>query len=73
MYDPGTDTWRPMASMYDPGTDTWRTLASMPVEWLVGSASVVDGRIYLMGGSSRPYPHKPYLSTVWEYDPELAK
>jgi hypothetical protein len=45
-------------------------MVPVPVEWLVGSAIAVDGKAYLMGGSSSRYPHAPYLSKVWEYDPE---
>jgi N-acetylneuraminic acid mutarotase len=56
--------------VYDPATDNWTSADPMPFEWLAGSASVVDGSVYLIGGSSTPYPHQPFLATVWEYTPE---
>ena len=36
------------------------------------STSVVDGKIYVIGGSSTPHPYNPPLSTVWEYDTGLT-
>jgi hypothetical protein len=33
------------------------------------STSVVDGRVYVIGGTSMPYPYNPSLSTVWEFIP----
>ena len=55
--------------MYDPMTDRWVPKADMPTaRWLTGNcASVVDSKIYVIGGTTGP----PYngLSTVEEYDP----
>jgi hypothetical protein len=43
----------------------------MPFKGLGMSASVVDGKVYIIGGSEKRYPHPhPHLSTVWEYAPE---
>ncbi len=53
---------------YDPATDTWTVLDDMPVRMQGMGTSAVGGRIYVIGGSSAPYPFNPYLSTVWEYD-----
>ncbi|MBA7471557.1 N-acetylneuraminate epimerase [subsurface metagenome] len=36
---------------YDPGTDRWTTKSEMPTARGFHSASVVDGRIYVIGGS----------------------
>jgi N-acetylneuraminic acid mutarotase len=36
--------------VYDPATDTWTTKTSMPTPKAGSSASVVDGKIYLIGG-----------------------
>jgi hypothetical protein len=36
--------------VYDPSTDTWETRTSMPTKRLGLSASVVDGKIYCIGG-----------------------
>jgi hypothetical protein len=43
----------------------------MPVRMLGMGTSAVGGRIYVIGGSSTPYPYSPFLSTVWEYDTGL--
>jgi N-acetylneuraminic acid mutarotase len=53
---------------YDPVTDTWTKKADMPTARGGLSASVVDGRIYAIGGSSS-YGYPVYLSTVEMFDP----
>jgi N-acetylneuraminic acid mutarotase len=50
---------------YDPATDTWRQRAAMPTPRRFLSTSVVNGKIYAIGGST----HDPALGTVEEYDP----
>ncbi|MBW7990555.1 MAG: hypothetical protein FVQ84_11140 [Planctomycetes bacterium] len=57
---------------YDPATDTWTVKDDMPVRMQGMGTSVVGGKIYVIGGSSAPYPFSPYLSTVWEYDTGLG-
>jgi N-acetylneuraminic acid mutarotase len=47
---------------YDPATDTWTEKAPMPTARAALSTSVVDGKIYAIGGRSG-------LSTVEAYDP----
>jgi hypothetical protein len=51
---------------YDPAADTWTTKALMPTgrHWL--STSVVNGKIYAIGGSRYEYTG---ISIVEEYDP----
>ncbi|MCZ2809402.1 MAG: hypothetical protein O2V44_08615 [Candidatus Bathyarchaeota archaeon] len=46
--------WSPTGAnvIYDPATDTWETKASMPTPRIGVQASVVDGKIYLVGGNS---------------------
>jgi N-acetylneuraminic acid mutarotase len=63
----------PVSSLfqYDPATDTWTALDDMPVRMLGMGTSAVGGRIYIIGGSSTPWPYSPFLSTVWEYDTGL--
>ncbi len=56
---------------YEPATDTWTALYDMPVTMAGMSTSVVGGKIYVIGGTSVPYPYNPSLSTVWEYDTGL--
>ncbi len=51
---------------YDPVTDTWTQKADMPTTRTGSSASVVDGKIYVIGGGNR----QP-LSAVEMYDPVM--
>lgn len=46
--------------------DTWTTMESMPTPRLGLSSSVVDGKIYAIGGGSAA----GFLNTVEEYDPQ---
>ena len=52
---------------YDPATDTWTRKADMPTArgWIQPSNSVVDGKIYVIGG----WYDNITISTVEEYDP----
>lgn len=52
---------------YDPATDTWSTKSSMPIARYCHSASVVDNKIYIIGGSIN-YPWTSILS-MDIYDP----
>jgi N-acetylneuraminic acid mutarotase len=47
--------------------ETWTGKADMPTARFSLTTSVVDGRIYAIGGGKTPYG--AYLSTVEEYDP----
>jgi hypothetical protein len=53
---------------YDPAVDTWTARPDMPYEVATAPAKAVDGRIYLIGGSSQ-WPPNQVISTVWEYIP----
>ena len=63
--------------MYDPETDTWEGMANMPTVRSNVSVSVVDGKIYAIGGSKtkkyqvpRGFGHESEeLPTVEMYDP----
>ncbi len=57
--------------VYDPATDTWQTEASMPTPRADLSASVVNGKIYLVGGMEYSSKSPFYVETnVTEvYDP----
>ncbi len=54
---------------YNPATGTWTRKAAMPTArgWLASSCPVVDGRIYVIGGSGDGIDW--YSPTVEEYDP----
>ena len=57
--------------VYDPSTDTWEAKASMPTPRSGLSASVVKGKIYLLGGGQEyPYPNWGPSSINEVYDPE---
>jgi N-acetylneuraminic acid mutarotase len=80
--DSGPPSWRAIdnAWEYDPATDTWKALAPMPTKRGAAAASVVNGKIYVIGGAnslpnfteSGIHPARPHqvLATVEEYDPE---
>ena len=53
--------------MYDPATDSWTSRASMPAVRAGHTSTVVDGKIYVVGGESVMYTTKH--NTLWEYDP----
>ena len=53
---------------YDPATDTWTTKSEMPTARGFHSANVVDGRIYVIGGSPVA-PGNGSILTVEVYDP----
>ena len=58
----------PTVEMYDPDTDTWTPRADMPTPRNT-SACVVDGKIYVIGGTSDKV--KSFrLDTVEVYDPD---
>ncbi len=66
----GSDFWSGMhntVEVYDPVTNTWTTKAPMPTARLWFSTSLVDGKIYAIGGA---LVTKEMLSTVEVYDPE---
>ena len=50
---------------YDPATDTWRRLSDMPTARLGIAMGIVNGRIYVIGGSDLVQ----ILSTVEEFTP----
>jgi N-acetylneuraminic acid mutarotase len=59
-------TYFPTVEEYDPVTDTWTRRTDMPTARADLSTSVVDGKIYAIGGES---DEVPFLSTVEVYDP----
>jgi N-acetylneuraminic acid mutarotase len=67
---PGGSQWYQGISTvreYDPATDTWTPKADMPTARTALSTSVVNGRIYAIGG--RFGNNRSAFSTVEEYDP----
>jgi len=56
---------------YDPTTDTWTTKTPMPTSRGWHIANVVDGKIYIMGGSKDggPSMYTRHVLTVEVYDP----
>jgi hypothetical protein len=53
--------------VYDPATDTWTTAPGMPTGRMGPGTSVVEGKIYAIGGMFS-WPGR-VLGTVQEYDP----
>jgi N-acetylneuraminic acid mutarotase len=58
----------PYVYQYDPTTDTWTGLDDMPFVRMGHGAAVVDGKVYLIGGTETPHPNWPVLQEVWEFD-----
>lgn len=54
---------------YDPETDIWTTKSPMPTARGWHSANVVDGKIYILGGSQDATPVGGHVLTVEVYDP----
>ena len=61
-----------ITEVYDPATGERQTASSMPSPWVpMGiQANVVDGKVYLIGGSRNwaPYAYQ-FFSWNWMYDP----
>ena len=55
--------------VYDSETDTWETKADMPTARALYSIGVVSGKIYVIGGSTKPVLFSPSTQTVEAYDP----
>lgn len=58
-----------MVEEYDPGTDTWTRKVDMPTARGWHSANVLDGRIYVIGGSSADPSGGTAILAVEVYDP----
>jgi len=58
-----TDVWE-----YDPASENWRSMSPMPTGRADAPATVVGGMIYVIGGSTTPWPATP-SSMVEEYTP----
>jgi len=73
---------RPLLEVYDTATNRWARAADLPTPRSVLSSSVVDGRIYVMGGAPSPGPTSSpeellrtlrTLSVVEVYDPASGR
>jgi N-acetylneuraminic acid mutarotase len=53
-----------VTEVYDPTTDTWTTAASMPIPVFGYASAVVDGKIYVMGGTRQFLESWTNLETV---------
>lgn len=69
--------WRlEIVDVYDPATDTWAKAKSMNHARSGASVSVVNGKIYAMGGTGWPQiPNHPgpFLASVEVYDPKTNR
>lgn len=56
-----------LCELYDPGSDSWSSIPALPRPHLSPGAAVLDGRLYVMGGSSA----NTARDTKWvhRYDP----
>jgi N-acetylneuraminic acid mutarotase len=69
----GNTTWDgpegtvPTVEVYDPATDTWTQASDMPRARNRHTASVVDGKIYIIGGGDWPVAFRSPV--VFVYDP----
>jgi N-acetylneuraminic acid mutarotase len=74
--------YRPVLEVYDTATNSWAQAADLPTPRTVMSSSVVDGRIYVMGGAFHRGPTSSTeelvrtmrtLSVVEIYDPASGR
>jgi N-acetylneuraminic acid mutarotase len=62
-----TATIFPIVEEYDPATDSWMSRTEMPTARQSLSTSIVNGKIYAIGGSTAPFPWSR-TAIVEEYD-----
>ena len=55
--------------VYDPATDTWERKTDMTRARTAAAHCVLDGLIYIIGGSTSPWPQDDITTTVEVYDP----
>ena len=70
-YDPSDPGYPNVVAVevYDPATDTWTTAPDMLTERFGPRTSVVDGKIYVIGGMETYHEGESALGTVEVYDP----
>ena len=61
------------AEVFNPETNHWKEIAEMPTPKALHTASVINGKIYVIGGGFRGDDEFEYLSTVEVYDPETDR
>ena len=59
--------------VFNPETNHWKEIAEMPTPKGFHTASVINGKIYVIGGGFRGNDQFEYLSTVEVYDPETDR
>ena len=59
--------------VFDPKNNQWTEITEMPAPKAFHTASVIDGKIYVIGGGFRGDDQFKYLSTVEVYDPETDR
>ena len=59
--------------VFDPKNNQWTEITEMPSPKAWHTASVIDGKIYVIGGGFRGNDQFEYLSTVEVYDPETDR
>lgn len=72
-FQEGKPTRLKTVEVYDPVTDTWAKVRNMNHVRAGATVSVVDGRIYVMGGTGWPQiPNQPgpYLSNIEVFNPK---
>jgi N-acetylneuraminic acid mutarotase len=78
----GADVYLPLMEVYDTATNRWAPAVDMPTPRSVLSSSVIDGRIYVMGGAIGPRSASSQeerarnvgtLSVVEIYDPASGR
>ncbi len=59
--------------VFDPKNNQWTEITEMPAPKAGHTASVINGKIYVIGGGFRDNDEFKYLSTVEVYDPETDR
>ncbi|MFC1500433.1 Kelch repeat-containing protein [Candidatus Zixiibacteriota bacterium] len=66
---PPPDTELDILEIYNPVTGVWTVGDSMTTPRSTAASAVIDGKLYVVGGTDRAYPGRPVYDVLEVYDP----